>query len=208
MNYMQHDRQNDTRPSVGVVILAAGASRRMGQPKQLLVLNGETLVRRTARIALSLNCGPVAVVTGAHADVVKTALENCEVEQVLCDQWQEGMGASLRTGVEWLSGRYSDLRAVLILLIDQPGVDATYLRDLLQLFEQSRMPVAASEYEETLGPPAVFSRELFPELFGLRGDFGAKKLIRSKRTQCASLPFPAGGVDLDTPEDWGKHTFL
>lgn len=205
---MQHDRQNDTRPAIGVVILAAGASRRMGRPKQLLGLNGETLVRRTARMSLSLDCGPVVVVTGAHADEVGAAIEGCEVEQVFCDQWEEGMGASLRTGVEWISGRYPDLQAVLILLIDQPEVDATYLGALLQLFKQSGMPVVASAYEETLGPPAVFSRELFPELVGLRGDSGAKKLIRSKQAQCASLPFPAGGVDLDTPEDWGKYTFL
>lgn len=205
---MQHDRQNDARHSIGVVILAAGASRRMGRPKQLLVLDGETLVRRTARIALSLACGPAVVVTGAHTGTVGAALENCDVEQVFCDEWREGMGASLRTGVAELVGRYPDLQAVLILLIDQPGVDAAHLQDLLQLFEQSGMPVAASAYEETLGPPAVFSRELFPELIGLRGDSGAKKLIQSKQLQCASLLFPAGGIDLDTPEDWEKHTFL
>jgi molybdenum cofactor cytidylyltransferase len=208
MNYMQHDHQNDMPSSIGVVILAAGASRRMGRPKQLLLLNGEALVRRTARIALALDCGPVVVVTGAYADAVEAALEGCDVAQVFCGRWEEGMGASLRTGVGELSRRHPDLQAVLILLVDQPGADTEYLQELIKLFQRGGMPVAASEYEETTGPPAVFSRMFFPELLALQGDAGAKKLLLEQRSQCISLPFPAGGMDLDTPEDWGKWISL
>ncbi|WP_243300942.1 nucleotidyltransferase family protein [Geothrix oryzisoli] len=177
---------------IAAVILAAGAGRRMGGPKALLRLDGETLLRRAARAALGAGCSPVVAVIGTW----DPGLAGLEVQTVFNPEAQEGMASSIRLGVAALGPA---VEAALLLTVDQPAVDATLLGGLLALAAVDPERPAACAYADTLGIPAVLPRRLFPELLTLRGDRGAKGLLL--REGAAALPFPAGADDLDAPGD-------
>ena len=174
------------------VILAAGSGRRMGGPKALLRVGGETLLRRTAKVALEAGCAPVVAVVGGW----EPDLGDLAVQIRVNTEAAEGMASSLRTGIAALP---PETEAVLILTVDQLAVDASLLRGLLALAAADPMRPAACAYAGTPGIPAVFPRRLFPELLALRGDRGAKGILLREDT--ATLPFPEGELDLDTPED-------
>ncbi len=178
--------------SIAAVVLAAGAGRRMGGPKALLVVEGETLLRRAARTALAAGCAPVVAVVGPW----DPELEDLDVLVVPNPEADEGMASSIRAGLAALP---DDAEAVLLLAVDQPAVDGDLLRDLLDLYRHSGGRPAACAYAGTLGIPAVLPAHLFPDLRALRGNRGAKVILL--REGAASLPFPEGARDLDRPED-------
>ncbi|HJV48352.1 MAG TPA: nucleotidyltransferase family protein [Geothrix sp.] len=174
------------------LILAAGSGRRMGGPKALLRVEGDTLLRRAARAALEAGCRPVLAVVGNW----DPGLQDLEVQAVVNVEAEEGMARSIRMGVAALP---AGAQAVLILGVDQPAVDATLLEGLLALAARQPDRPAACAYGDTLGIPAVLPRRLFPALAALRGDRGAKGILLQEGA--AALPFPEGATDLDTPED-------
>jgi molybdenum cofactor cytidylyltransferase len=187
---------------VGAVLLAAGASQRLGTPKQLAEIAGETLVRRAARAALEAGCAPVVVVLGAEGDAVADALHGLALERVRNEGWREGMASSLRAGLGALEAAAPQARGALLLLVDQPAVDAALLRRLLARFaEGGGARIAACVYGGGHGAPAIFPRALFPELAALRGDRGAKSLLAAHRAELLAVDFPAGELDVDTAED-------
>lgn len=167
----------------------------MGTPKAHLVVDGETLLRRAAREALAAGCSPVVAVVGTG----EAHLGDLEVTVVVNAGAAEGMASSIRAGIATLP---AEATAVLILTVDQPGVDAPLLRQLLALNAADPARPAACAYGGTLGVPAVLPRRLFPALQTLQGDRGAKVILL--REGAASLPFPAGEADLDTPEDLAR----
>jgi molybdenum cofactor cytidylyltransferase len=177
---------------IAAVILAAGAGRRMGGPKALLRFEGETLLRRTARAALDAGCRPVVAVIGASS----ASLDGLEVQTVVNPEAQEGMASSIRLGIAALA---PEVEAALLLTVDQPAVDAALLKELLALAAAHPTRPAACAYADTLGIPAVLLRRLFPELVALCGERGAKAIL--VREKAATLPFPGGEADLDTPAD-------
>jgi molybdenum cofactor cytidylyltransferase len=174
------------------LILAAGEGKRMGGPKALLKLDGETLLQRAIRLATAAGCDPVIAVVGDWEPGLPVGpwivIHNPGAK--------EGMASSIRTGIAALP---PGADAALILTVDQPAVDAALLRDLLELAASTHTHTAACAYGQTLGTPAVLPRRLFPELLALKGDRGAKAILL--REQAATLPFPAGEFDLDSPED-------
>lgn len=165
----------------------------MGGPKALLVLDGETLLQRTVRIAQAAGCTPVLAVVG---DWDPGALDP-SVRVVRNAEAAEGMASSIRAGIAALPGSTA---AVLLLAIDQPAVDPPLLGRLLQLHgaQEGTAPVACA-YGGRPGIPAIFPARLFPELLGLAGDRGAKPILL--RENAPTIPFPEGTWDLDTPED-------
>lgn len=176
--------------SLPAIILAAGFGRRMGGPKALLQVRGETLLQRAVRMATEAGCAPVLAVVGAWDPGSLTA------QVVVNATPEEGMASSLRAGFAALPPESS---AALVMVVDQPAVDAALLRDLLALAALDPERPAACAYGDSLGIPAVVPRRLFPAIQALRGDHGAKALLLPERP--ATLPFPAGAADLDTPED-------
>jgi molybdenum cofactor cytidylyltransferase len=180
---------------ISAIVLAAGSGRRMGGPKALLTLEGETLLRRTARMAGLAGCRPILAVVGdwepGALDPVVTVVHN--------PMAAEGMASSIRAGIAALP---PEADAVLLLTVDQPQVDDQLLRRLLALAAADPDRPAACTYGDTLGIPAVLPRRLFPELLALRGDRGAKAIVQ--REGAAALPFPGGEADLDTPEDLAR----
>lgn len=191
---------------VGVVLLAAGGSSRLGRPKQLLVHQGKTLVRRAAEAAVAANCGPVVVVLGAQAEAVTAELAGLPVRTVQNANWGAGMGSSLRVGLKTLdteetTGADPVVDAALVMLCDQLRVDAGHLRALVEAFTRTRAPLVASGYEGTRGVPALFSRVLFPELEALASDQGAKGVIAREPSRVKEVALAGGSEDIDTAED-------
>lgn len=188
------------------VVLAAGASTRLGQAKQLVEVDGESLLRRTARLALEAGCDPVFVVLGYEADRIRTELTGLAVETVANPEWQEGMGSSVRCGVAALGSRLAHttgpgLENLLLLVCDQPRLTAEHLQALLARHATGSAAITASQYAGKTGVPAVFAAELVPELLQCSGDRGARDLIRRNPARVQGVPWPEGAVDLDRPED-------
>jgi molybdenum cofactor cytidylyltransferase len=186
----------------GAIVLAAGASTRMGRPKQLLTYQGQSLLRRAASAAVTAVHGPVAVVLGAHAEKIYPELEGLPVWAVENPDWAEGMGASIRTGMQALLRVEPGLAGVLLLLCDQPHVQASSLKALLEAHERTEAPVVASAYGEVLGVPAFFEQSFFDALLQLKGQEGARKVIVAYPEAVLAVPFPEGAVDVDTPGDY------
>ena len=183
------------------VVLAAGASSRLGQPKQLLEFRGKTLVRRTVDAAIEANCSPVIVVTGnAHAEV-KNALAEANAILVQNSKWRRGVGTSIRVGIQHVIENAPEVNATLLLVCDQPFVDVDVLSALIALHSESGKPIVASRYADTLGVPALFDQSIFPELLRLSSDAGAKPIILLNHARVAEFSFPRGDVDVDTLQD-------
>jgi molybdenum cofactor cytidylyltransferase len=187
---------------VTAVVLAAGGSRRLGEPKQLLRIAGQSLVRRAALAALGSRADRVLVVTGAHAERVEAAIAGLAVEAVRCAAWEAGLAASLRAGVS--AALAPGDASVLLLLADQPGVDAALLDRLIALHRGEGHELAASLYGGEPGVPAIFAPRFARELLSLAGDRGAKALLVRERTRVALVPFADGALDVDTPDDWAR----
>lgn len=187
------------------MILAAGASTRMGQPKQLLEFQGESLLERIVKTALATECRPVVVVLGAFYDEIIAKLGNWEIGKstiVRNENWQQGMSSSVKEGLEALLAIQPNLEAVLLLLADQPFVTTTYLLKLLPTANRQLPTIVASFYQNRLGVPALFPQKYFAELLQLSGDEGARKLLQLYKTEVHAIPFPEGALDVDTPEEY------
>ncbi len=189
---------------IGLIILAAGASTRMGNPKQLLLYQGCSFIRHITEVAIASVCQPIIVVLGANAERVKPEVSQLPVQIVENQQWQEGMSSSIRAGLEALLAVNPDLDAVAIALCDQPFVSSQTFNQLVETYYITSKPIIASEYAGTLGVPALFSHTLFSELMTLKSTEGAKKLIKKHSHEVFSVPFPKGAIDIDTPSDYEK----
>lgn len=188
--------------TIGAVILAAGASSRMGPPKQSLTFAGQSLLRRAVHAALNAQCAPVVVVTGAHAEASRRELDGLDVREAFNAEWATGMASSIRTGVEGLLASDPDATAIVLALCDQPHVTAEVISQLIETYRHTHAPVIASSYAGTFGVPALFSRSLFRDLASIEGAGGAKQLIEKHAANAQFVPFPGGAVDVDTPADF------
>jgi molybdenum cofactor cytidylyltransferase len=178
---------------LAVLVLAAGASRRLGRPKQLVRLGRETLVRRAVRVAESLAPLWIGVVVGARAARVAAALGGSSAEIVRARNWREGLAASLAAGVRRVPRQ---ARCLLVMTVDQWRVGGA---DVARLLAASGRTPAAAAYGGHLGVPAIFPRQMWPALLRLRGDRGARELL--ERGPTTPVPMPAAGADLDTPAE-------
>lgn len=177
------------QPIAGI-ILAAGASRRLGEPKQLVRLSGETLLQRAVRVAAEAGCDPILVILGAASEAILAHAALPPAQVVLNPAWEEGMASSLRAGLDALP---PGTEAALVMTCDQPAVTPEHLRRLAA--EAPGEPVA-SAYAGRRGVPAYFPSATFAELLTLSGDQGARRLLAAAR----ALDLPGGEVDVDTPE--------
>jgi CTP:molybdopterin cytidylyltransferase MocA len=187
-------------PRIGAVVLAAGASTRLGFPKQLIVHEGEALVRRIARAAVEAGANPVVVVLGANAETIAPVLSGLpSVTTVVNAAWSRGLSSSLAAGLIALF-ESAACDAVLVTLADQPLVNTAVLRPLLAAFDGKRR-IVASGYDGTMGVPAVFGREHVDALLRLTGDAGAGAWLRGRSGEVTSVPLDAAAIDIDTASD-------
>jgi CTP:molybdopterin cytidylyltransferase MocA len=189
---------------VSAIILAAGASKRMGEPKQLLQFGGETMLRRAARVALEAGCQPVMVVTGAEATVVRETLRGLEVREAENEQWKSGMSSSVRVGIEAVLTANPRTTAVVLMVCDQPFVTRDVIAGFVRAHCETNCSIVASRYNRSYGVPALFGRTHFAELMKLEGAGGAKQVIQRHLRKVHFLPFPKGQVDIDTREDFAR----
>jgi molybdenum cofactor cytidylyltransferase len=184
------------------IVLAAGASRRMGQAKQLLPYNGVSLLLRCANAALDSDCHEVIVVLGANADHFQSEISGAGVHTVINHDWEEGMSSSIRCGLNRTEDLQPEVSAVLLMLCDQPLIQAESIDRIIDGYRKKRPLIAASEYETggelVRGVPAIFSQAVFPELACLAGPAGAKTVITRHQDRALFIPMPEAALDLDT----------
>lgn len=190
--------------SCGLVLLAAGASRRMGRSKQLLPVDGEPLLRRAARQALGAPVYPVIVVLGHEAENIGPCLDGLAVSRTVNEGWAEGLGSSVRCGVRAALEAEPSLANLIIALADQPGVTAAHFARLIALRQECGKEIVASSAGGAPVPPVLFAARWFPGLLALQGDSGARALLEEQRQSLALAPLGAAD-DLDTPEDYARH---
>lgn len=175
-----------------VVILAAGKSSRLGQPKQLLPYAGKTLIEHAVSVALESGADQVIVVLGAYAEEVARAIQHMRVQLVVNEGWNSGMGSSIGTGI---GAVWETIDRAIVMLADQPLIGGNHLR----LIASVDADIVASSYAETLGTPCLFERKHFDALNSLQGDRGARDLIRAMNP--VSVPLGGESLDIDTPAD-------
>ncbi|MGC3981319.1 MAG: nucleotidyltransferase family protein [Steroidobacteraceae bacterium] len=180
-----------------VVILAAGASTRLGQPKQLVPIAGRPALQHVVSNAIAVAGAAVTVVLGSQAAEITRLLQHSSASVSINRHWEEGMASSIRHGLSSVGG--SD--AVLLLLGDQVAVSAADLRRLIAAWNGQDSIIAASVYSGQLGVPAIFPRFAFSELMQLRGDQGAKAILNHYSSRLTHVPMPNAAYDLDTLED-------
>ena len=183
-----------------IIILAAGGSARLGLPKQLLHHKGKSLLRRSAETALAAHPANIIAVLGFESDRMKHELDDLPVHIVVNNEWHEGIASSIREGINALP---PTTNSALIMLCDQPFVNSDLLVGLMEACSEQK-PIAATGYDQTSGVPACFLRSMFSELVELKGDQGAKTVIRLDASRVNVLPFNNANIDIDTIEDFQK----
>jgi len=187
--------------SVAIIILAAGSSSRLGQSKQLITINGKSLLEKTTRAALDSGAQTVMVVLGNQASVHKKIIEALPVNIAVAENWSAGMGASLKVGLLALLEDYPATEAIIVTVCDQPYLTAEHLKKLISTYINTASEIVASHYNNTKGVPALFHKSLFQKLFQLEDDEGARKIIRQHEGTMELVLFQKGEIDIDTPED-------
>lgn len=191
---------SDGEDVVAAILLAAGASSRMGANKMLLEVEGEPMVRRAARRALDAGCAPVVVVTGHEADRVREALVGLTVTFASSPDPTGPTSTSLHAGLRVLP---DEAHTTIVMLADMVHVSASMLRTLQASAAASDAPLAVSRYGDVLAPPLLFRRALWPELLAWTGEGCGKTVVKAHRDEAAICDWPSESLqDVDTPEDY------
>jgi molybdenum cofactor cytidylyltransferase len=185
----------------GLIILAAGESSRLGQPKQNLLFQNKTLLQHTIETGLHSKCRPVIVVLGANVDIIAPHVPTEDVRVIYNKDWKGGIASSIRIAMEAIE-KYNSLSNVLIMLCDQPFVNTNLINNMLQKRMDTQSAIVACSYNDTIGVPALFDKTLFPKLLFLTGNEGAKTIIKNYSGDIALIPFDLGGFDIDTNADY------
>lgn len=188
---------------IGIIVLAAGNSVRMGTPKQLLRYGGCSLLRHAALVAVESACRPVIVVLPPQAEEFRNEIEALPVTIVENPHRDDGLSTSIRAGLNAYAACENG-EGVILMVCDQPFVSAGLIRTLCSTHRASGKDIIACRYAGIAGVPVFFSRAMFGELSRLEGDRGAKALLKEHPDRVALVPFPEGVVDIDTDEDYRR----
>jgi molybdenum cofactor cytidylyltransferase len=186
-------------PSIGLIILAAGGSNRLGQPKQLLPIAHKSLLTHTIEEGLRSRCSHIFVILGANAEKIATHIASYPVQVIVNESWEKGMGNSLKAAMKAID----KFDAIITAVCDQPFLSHTVLDQLIETWENGESTAVGSSYKGTVGVPALFDATRFDELRNISDLGGAKELLF--RQSISTVPFPAGAIDIDTKEDWDNY---
>lgn len=190
------------KASYGIVLLAAGMSSRLGRPKQLLAYQGDYLLSHAIKATEQVKDAVTAVIIGAEAELLLNEIKNLDVKVVLNQQFKEGMSSSIRCGVQYIQDYDRNIENIIMMVCDQPYVDGAHILKLIACHEATGAKIVASTYSDRKGVPALFNKQLFPELLRLKGDTGAKELIKKYNVETATVFLPLGEIDIDTEENY------
>jgi molybdenum cofactor cytidylyltransferase len=185
----------------GILILAAGNSSRLGEPKQLLDFKGKSLLRHVAEESLKITKSVVAV-TGSNSIEISKEIDNLELIITENRIWNEGMGSSIHIGFSQLLSSFPAIESCIVSVCDQPFIDAEVFSELIQIQQDSQKGIVASKYADTLGTPVLFTKKYFTDLSKLTGHEGAKKLLQKFKDDIAEINFEKGAIDIDTQNDY------
>ena len=194
----------DQKSLCAVVLLAAGKSRRMGRPKLMMEYHGKTFLNHAVEAIRASGMEDAVVVTGYEHLVLENELKKLKMDFVYNDKWEDGMSSSVRSGLNYVRTKWLEKEYVILMVADQPYISGKILQQLLDKAIDSGKLMVASVYSGAVGTPALFHREMFGSLEELSGDQGAKKVIIENESDTATVDFPAGSVDIDTPSDYEK----
>lgn len=186
----------------GILILAAGSSSRLGRPKQLLPFKSRSLLSHVVTESLAASLQPVVVVTGAYRAEVEDALRGESVALAFNAGWETGMASGIVAGLKEALVIEPLLKGVIVAVCDQPYVSAGLFRSLMLTYREKGKGLVACSYSGTMGTPVLFERKYFGELAALSGEAGAKKVLNRYPDDIAIVPFPEGGIDIDTEKDY------
>ena len=199
---------------MAAVILAAGRSSRMGAPKQLLEIEGKTLLRRTTEMVLAsdIGAGRTSVVVGSHGDQCWRQVEDLPCHRISNHNWEDGLSTSVKESLLFWQA-FKETHAALFVPCDLPFLSTQHINALLKAYQESGAPLVVSRFAEVLGSPGVFGQELWDEMLRLEGDEGARKIIRRHQDEAIAVEFEGGQFDLDTPQDVeafrsARHQFM
>lgn len=181
-----------------ILILAAGSSSRLGEPKQLLPFKGGTLLSHTIQECIASNLGEVYVVTGAYYKSVSTSIQGLDCRIFFNPNWSEGLSTSIAFGISQLP---SDAEACYLVLGDQPYFTKVILEKIKTSLKTNAARIILSRYDKGQGPPAYFEASLFEEMKTLRGDDGAKAIVKKYKKEVQFIGFSLGYLDVDVPVD-------
>jgi molybdenum cofactor cytidylyltransferase len=184
--------------SLHAIVLAAGASTRFGSAKQLVRIGDRPLLSLIAGRVAEVVGQALLIVLGAQAAELTPLLRHSGGSTVINRDWREGLASSIRTGIGRLP---PSCAGVMLVLADQACVTAEDLRRLAGAWRRQPLGVAAAQYGGTVGAPAIFPRHLFSELSDLRGDSGARVLLKRHADSLVKVPMTSAAFDLDTPDD-------
>jgi molybdenum cofactor cytidylyltransferase len=187
----------------GIIILAAGSSSRLGQPKQLLDFNGKTLLETAIDAAQKSLAQFCVLVLGANSNLISERVGHLKVDQVINENWENGMASSMQKGLKYLMEK-SAPDQVILMLSDQPFVDSNIINSLIKNKINTHSEIIACRYNGTFGVPVLFTKKYFPELLSLNGNEGAKKLVMAHQDDLLTIEFPLGAIDIDTMEDYQR----
>lgn len=187
--------------NTSIIILAAGSSTRLGRPKQILPYKNSSLLKHTIKSAVNAAVGPVIVVTGANAKEISDHIGNDAVAVVFNGEHPEGIASSIRAGVNYVQEHHSVGKRIILMVCDQPYVNESLLKSLIDASSNADKPLAACSYKGTIGVPALFDRRFFPELLSLKGEEGGKKILLNHERLVAVVTFPLGEIDIDSAAD-------
>jgi molybdenum cofactor cytidylyltransferase len=184
-----------------VVLLAAGGARRYGSPKQLARVGHESLLRRAARVALASEPAGCVIVIGAHAARMRIELSGISARIVVNRKWRQGLASSLVAGIDALP---RTARAALVFLADQATAGPADLALLAAASSARPRAIIATRAGGVLGPPAVLPRSVFRAVRRLRGDAGARELLRDPARSVVAVELPHAAFDVDRPADFSR----
>ncbi|WP_455169924.1 nucleotidyltransferase family protein [Aegicerativicinus sediminis] len=187
---------------IPLILLAAGASRRMGRPKALLPWGNTTLIKHQLEVLSSLN-EDIIVVLGAHSEEISRTLINFPVHILINPEWEQGMGTSIAYALKHISQNIPEATAVMISLVDQPLISEAHYRNIYDKIKTGIYKAIISKSSNGWeGVPVVLSKDYFCQLMTLKGEEGAKKLIKSNIKEIISVDAGDMLVDMDTIDSY------
>lgn len=189
---------------LSILILAAGAARRMNQAKMLLPFGNSSILQTIIETAKEINPDTICIVTGFYHDEIISTIQDDDISFVFNELWQEGMSGSIKKGLSYLVNLNPELESVLIMVADQPYITSILLHKILELQVQTNKGIVAASYAGIIGTPVLFRSLHFSNLEKLSGDKGARSILHQYPNDVITVNFPLGEVDIDTEEDYHK----